>query len=199
MISIEDMKKLEESSGIAKISLMENAGRAVAKVIQEKIGIKNRRILIVTYHGNNGGDGFVIARRLANEAEVDVLFLGEESKLSKESSTNLKRIENNDSVQLLSPESVDFSDYDLIVDAILGSGINGDIRDPLATMITNLSKAKAFKVSIDVPSGINPDTGAKSNVYFEPDLLITLHDVKNGLKSYIDKTSVVDIGIKKLR
>ena len=94
-------------------------------------------------------------------------------------------------------EAVDFSDYDIIVDAIFGTGIEGEIKDPLATLIKNLGKSKANKVSIDVPSGINPDTGEKANVYFEPDLLITMHDLKEGLESYKDKTVIVDIGIKK--
>ncbi|MBI2523344.1 bifunctional ADP-dependent NAD(P)H-hydrate dehydratase/NAD(P)H-hydrate epimerase, partial [Candidatus Woesearchaeota archaeon] len=63
-------------------------------------------------------------------------------------------------------------------------------------LINNLSKAKAYKVSIDIPSGINPDTGEKGNVYFDPDLLITMHDIKKGLVEYKDKTIIVDIGIK---
>ena len=57
-------------------------------------------------------------------------------------------------------------------------------------------KAKAYKVSIDVPSGVNPNTGEKSNAFFEPDLLITMHDIKKGLQSYKEKTVVMDIGIK---
>ncbi|MCH8003789.1 MAG: hypothetical protein IH934_04100 [Nanoarchaeota archaeon] len=93
-------------------------------------------------------------------------------------------------------ETIDFSDYDIIIDAIFGTGINGEIKDPLATLISNLSKAKAYKVSIDVPSGINPDTGEKANVYFEPDLIITMHDIKKGLENFKDKTIVVDIGIR---
>jgi NAD(P)H-hydrate epimerase len=97
---------------------------------------------------------------------------------------------------MLTLEAVDFSDYDIILDAIFGTGIEGEIKDPLATLINNLSKTKANKVSIDVPSGVNPDTGEKANVYFEPDLIITMHDMKKGLKDYKDKTIVVDIGIK---
>jgi len=92
---------------------------------------------------------------------------------------------------------VDFSDYDIIIDAIFGTGIRGEIKDPLATLITNLNKAKAFKVSVDIPSGVNPDTGEKANVSFEPDLIITMHDIKKGLENFKDKTVVVDIGIKK--
>src|SRR3989338_7124220 len=103
----------------------------------------------------------------------------------------------NKQIQILDLEAVDFSDYDIIIDAIFGTGIRGEIKDPLATLITNLNKAKAFKVSVDIQSGVNPDTGEKANVSFEPDLIITMHDIKKGLENFKDKTVVVDIGIKK--
>ena len=160
------------------------------------INLKDKKILIVAYHGNNGGDGFVTARHLADDAEVNVLFVGDEAKLKEEALVNFKKIENNEKIQFLPMEAIDFSDYDVIIDAIFGTGITGEIKDPLATLINNLSKAKAYKVSIDVPSGVNPDTGEKANAYFEPDLLITMHDIKKGLGAYKDKTVVVDIGIK---
>lgn len=197
MILTQEMRELEDNCDIPRIVLMENAGKAVYNVLKEKFDLKDKKILIVAYHGNNGGDGFVAAGRLCNDAEVDVLFIGDESKLKEESLINFKKIENNEKLQVLSLEAVNFSDYDIIIDAIFGTGISGEIKDPLATLITNLGKAKAYKVSIDVPSGVNPDTGEKANVYFEPDLLITMHDIKKGLESYKDKTIVVDIGIKK--
>jgi hydroxyethylthiazole kinase-like uncharacterized protein yjeF len=196
MITKQDMKSLEDSCGIPKIMLMENAGRAVYNVLKEKFDLKDKRILIVAYHGNNGGDGFVAARHLCDYAEVDVLFIGDEKKLTEEARTNFKKIENNEKLQVLDLEVVDFSDYDVVIDAIFGTGISGEIKDPLATLIKNLSNAKSYKVSIDVPSGINPDTGEKSNVYFEPDLIITMHDMKKGLEDYKDKTVIADIGIK---
>ncbi len=193
------MKQLEDNCGIPKIALMQNAGRAIYNSLKEKFDIKNKNILVVAYHGNNGGDGFVTASYLCDEAEVDVLFVGDESKLKEEASINYKKIESNDKLQILSVENVDFSDYDIIIDAIFGIGVKGNIRDPLAALIKNLNKTKAIKVSIDVPSGINPDTGEKSNVFFEPDLLITMHDIKSGLLGYKDKTIIVDIGIGKLK
>jgi len=196
MISIQEMRQLEDNSNIPKIVLMENAGQSIAKILKEKFDLKDKRILIVAYHGNNGGDGFVAARHLCDDAEVDVLFVGDETKLKGEVFANYKRIENNEKLQLLELEAVDFSDYDIIIDAIFGTGIEGEIKDPLATLIKNLSKAKSYKVSIDVPSGINPDTGEKANAFFEPDLIITMHDIKKGLVDYKDKTVVVDIGIK---
>jgi len=196
MISTHEMRQLEDNCGIPKAVLMENAGKAVCDVLNKKFSLKDKKILVVSYHGNNGGDGFVAARHLCDDAEVDVLFMGDEKKLKEEALVNFKKIENNEKIQILPLESVDFSDYDIIIDAIFGTGIAGEIKDPLATLISNLSKAKAFKVSVDVPSGINPDTGEKANAYFEPDLLITMHDIKNGLVAYKDKTVVADIGIK---
>ena len=196
MISVEEMRLLEKNSGLPRGMLMENAGKGIAEALKQKLDIQNKRILVVAYHGNNAGDGFVAARHLCDDAEVDILFVGDEKRLKGETLMNFRKIENNEKVQILSLESVDFSDYDIIVDAILGTGVSGDIRDPLATLIRNLAKAKGFKVSIDVPTGVHPDTGQKSNAYFEPDLLITMHDLKKGLLDYKDKTVVVDIGIK---
>ncbi|MBI2134498.1 NAD(P)H-hydrate epimerase [Candidatus Woesearchaeota archaeon] len=197
MITAAEMMELEAESGIPVIRLMENAGKAFADALKEKINVKNKKILIVAYHGNNAGDGFVAARHLCDDSEVNVLFVGDEKKMKKETLANFKKVDSNGKIQVLNLESVDFSDYDLIIDAIFGTGINGSINDPLATLISNLSKSKSYKVSIDMPSGINPDTGEKANAFFEPDLIITMHDIKKGLESYKDKTIVVDIGIKK--
>jgi NAD(P)H-hydrate epimerase len=196
MISTQEMRALEDNCGIPRIVLMENAGKTIYNILKEKFDLKDRRILIVPYHGNNGGDGFVAARYLADDTEVDVLFVGDDSKLKKEALANFKKIENNEKIQILSLEAVDFSDYDIIIDAIFGTGIDGKIKDPLATLITNLGKSKTYKVCVDVPSGINPDTGEKANVFFEPDLIITMHDIKKGLEGYKDKTIIADIGIK---
>ncbi len=197
MISVDEIRALEKSSGLPLSILMENAGKGAAEALKEKVDIKNKPILVVAYHGNNGGDGFVAARHLCDDAEVDVLFVGDEGKLKKEALANYRKLESNEKLQILGLESVDFSDYDIIIDAILGTGAGGEIKDPLASLVSNLNKSKAFKVSIDVPTGINPDTGEKANACFEPDLLITMHDLKKGLESYKDKTVVVDIGLKK--
>ncbi len=79
MITVCQMKTLEDSCGVSKLQLMENAGKAVADVLKVNFDLQGKRILIVCHHGNNGGDGFVIARYL----ETDVLFIGEEDKLKK--------------------------------------------------------------------------------------------------------------------
>ena len=76
MITSQEMRQLEDNCGIPKQVIMENAGRGVADILRKKFDILNKQILIVAYHGNNGGDGFVAARHLCDEAEIDVLFIG---------------------------------------------------------------------------------------------------------------------------
>ncbi|MEK6949433.1 MAG: NAD(P)H-hydrate epimerase, partial [Nanoarchaeota archaeon] len=142
MISAGEMKQLEEICGIPRAMLMENAGKGVAEVLKQKLDVKNKRVLVVAYHGSNGGDGFVAARHLCDDAEVDVLFVGDEGKLKGETLANFKKVESNEKLQILDLEAVDFSDYDIIVDAILGTGVEGEIKDTLATLIRNLGKSK---------------------------------------------------------
>ena len=85
MITSAEMKELENNCGIPKLQLMETAGKGIAEEIKKKFpDLKNKKILFVCYHGNNGGDGFVAARYLCDDAEVDVLFVGDEKKLTEE-------------------------------------------------------------------------------------------------------------------
>ena len=94
MLTTQQMEHLEDNCGIPKSVLMENAGKCIVKMIKEKFDIKNKKILIIGYHGNNGGDGFVAARYLCDDAEVDVLFVGDEAKLKGEALVNFKKREN---------------------------------------------------------------------------------------------------------
>ena len=151
MITSKEMKELEESSGISRAVLMENAGKAVFNTIKEKTEIKNKKILAVCYHGNNGGDGFVAAQLLSAEAEVDILFVGNENRLAKEAHANYKKLEHNERVQFLYDEEVDFNDYDIIIDAILGIGIRGRLNREISAVIDDINNSKAFKVSVDIP------------------------------------------------
>ena len=196
------MRKLEDKSeelGVPKLDLMENAGKKIFEVLEQKKDLKGKKILIVCYHGNNGGDGFVAARYLADVCEVDVLFLGEEEKLKKEAKVNYDKLIKRYDIQMFTDYEIDYEiDYDghdIIVDAMFGTGIEGDIKEPVASVIDFINSSKAYKVAVDVPSGINPDTGKAANKYIEPDLIITMHAMKKGLAKFKDKTVVVDIGI----
>ena len=197
MISSQEMKELEEKSNIPRSVLMENAGKAVYKAIKERSEIKDKKILAVCYHGNNGGDGFVAARYLCDEAETDILLIGDENRMKKEALANFKKLEYNGKVQFVTDEDVDFNDYDLIIDAILGIGIKGRLNREISAIIDDINNSKAFKVSIDMPTGLDPDTGEIIDKCVNADLIVTMHDMKNGLERFEDKVVIADIGLPK--
>ena len=200
MITPDEIRKLEEDSakrGISKLQLMENAGKRVFEVLAEKFELKDKRILIVCYHGNNGGDGFVAARYLCEIAEVDVLFVGDEEHLKDEAKVNYKRIIHNERIQIVDDETmVDFDDFDIIVDAIFGTGFKGKIDRDILYTIDMINNARGFKVAIDIPTGIDGNSGEKSEKFINADLIITFHDMKSGIADLADKTVVVDIGLR---
>jgi len=197
MISSQDMKLLESESGIPRINLMENAGRSVYNVIRQRFDLKDKKILVVCYHGNNGGDGFVAARYLCDEAETDILFIGDENKLKKEALANFRKLEHNEKVQFLLDDEVDFGEYEIIVDAILGIGIKGRLNREISAVIDDINNSGAFKVSIDIPTGLDPDTGDIVDRSVNADLIVTFHDLKKGLEKMEDKVVVADIGLPK--
>ncbi|MBW2980975.1 NAD(P)H-hydrate epimerase [Candidatus Woesearchaeota archaeon] len=202
MISTKQMKKLEDKSeelGVSKKQLMENAGKGINNILKKKFkDLKKKKILIVCHHGNNGGDGFVAARYLSNKSTVEVLFMGKESKLKDEASANFNRIINNHKIQFTREfEDLDFNSYNIIIDAMLGTGTEGKLKKPISSAVDKINKSKAYKVSVDIPTGLNPDTGKVIDKAVKADLIITFHDLKTGLKKLKNKTVVVDIGIPK--
>jgi NAD(P)H-hydrate epimerase len=197
MISSQDMRILEAKSSIPRYMLMENAGRAVYQIVKQRFDLKDKKVLVVCYHGNNGGDGFVTARYLCNEAETDVLFIGDESKLKREALLNFRKIEHNEKIQFLVDDDVDFDEYDIIIDAILGIGIQGRLNKEISAIIDDINNSKAYKVSVDIPTGLDPDTGIVVDKCVNADVIVTFHDLKKGLEKLQDKIVVVDIGLPK--
>lgn len=195
MISSQEMRALESQSDIPRAILMENAGKGIYNKIKERLELKDKKILVVCYHGNNGGDGFVAARHLCDEAEVDILFIGDESRLKKEALSNFKKAEHNEKVQFLTDEEADFDEYDIIIDAILGIGIKGRLNRTISAVIDDINKSRAFKVAVDIPTGLDPDTGDAADKFVDAGLIITFHDLKKGLEKFKEKTVVVDIGL----
>lgn len=197
MISSQEMRILEEKGNIPRITLMENAGKAVYQIIKQRFDLKDKKILVVCYHGNNGGDGFVAARYLCDEAETDILFIGDENKLKKEALLNFKKLEHNEKIQFLVDDEVDFDAYDIIVDAILGIGMQGNLNKKISAIIDDINNSKAYKVAVDIPTGLEPDTGMVADKCVNADLIVTFHDIKKGIEKLQDKTVVADIGLQK--
>ncbi len=171
-ITVKQMMQIEENGhqmGFLRKFMMENAGAAAAKRLVEKFeDTKSKKVLVFAGLGNNGGDGLVIARHLAGYgANVTVFLLGEpDNNRSEECSWNWSLLEKMKSIKLLTGGNFEILNnldkFDIIIDGILGTGISGEIREPQASAITFINKSNAFKLAVDVPSGVDPDTGNKN-------------------------------------
>ncbi|MFC4559901.1 NAD(P)H-hydrate dehydratase [Virgibacillus kekensis] len=152
-----------EQVGLDGKMLMENAGRAVAERI-ESLGGKSDRILIVVGSGNNGGDGFVIARTLFNKGyNVEIVQIVPDKKVSGDALFH-KTLFMSLGGQLAvtkDPEKIrkKVRKADIVVDAILGIGVNGMLRDPVAKIVSILNEEADRIISIDLPSGLPADEG----------------------------------------
>ncbi|MDD1763645.1 MAG: NAD(P)H-hydrate dehydratase [Methanobacteriaceae archaeon] len=195
-----------EAMGISRSSLMENAGCSLAQKILEIV--EPCRVTIFGGVGGNGGDGFVAARHLLNYGfEVEVLLLGHSCQIkSQETLTNWEILQNidhnlsdlqitvvNDSSQITQTGS------DVVVDALLGTGAHGEIKEPFSTAIDIINQSEAVKVAVDIPSGLDPHTGVVSHKAVKADHTITFHRKKTGLEKanvdYVGTVHVCDIGI----
>jgi len=192
-ISVDDMYKIENKGhemGFLKKFMMENAGAAAVRRLIEKTGsADSKNIVIFVGLGNNGGDGLVMARHLAGHgANVTVMLLGTPDKIkTEESNWNWSILEKMPSIRLLTGNSIHFDfNPDIIIDSILGTGISGDIREPQASTITFINKSNAFKLAVDVPSGVDPDTGNKNSPHVTAGMTVTFHRMKVGMPKVKD-------------
>ena len=173
--------------GFLRKFMMENAGAASVKRLIEKFGdIKSKSVLVFAGLGNNGGDGLVIARHLSGYgSNVTVFLLGEPDNIrSEECSWNWNLLEKIKSVKLFTGGNLDHLnnlEFDIIIDAVLGTGISGKIREPQASAITFVNKSNAFKLAVDVPSGVDPDTGNKNSPHVISNITVTFHRMKVGM------------------
>ena len=194
-ISVDDMYKIENRGhemGFLKKFMMENAGAAAVRRLIEKFGsVDSKNILIFVGLGNNGGDGMVMARHLAGHgAKVTVMLLGTSQKIkTEESNWNWSILEKMSSVKLISGDSLNF-DFkpDVLVDAILGTGITGEIREPYASAINYINESDCYKFAVDVPSGLDPQTGETANIFTKCDMTVTFHKMKQGIPKRKDLT-----------
>ena len=194
-ISVDQMYQIENNGhnmGFLKKFMMENAGAAAVRRLVEKLGnLESKNILIFVGFGNNGGDGLVMARHLTGyDANVTVMLLGSPERIkTEESAWNWSILQKMPSVKLLSGNSFKF-DFkpDVIVDGILGTGISGDIREPYASAINYINESDCYKFAIDVPSGLDPQTGDTANICVKSDMTVTFHKMKQGIPKRKDLT-----------
>lgn len=202
VITVRQMYEIENRGhemGFLKKFMMENAGAASARRLAERFDdMRSKRIAVLAGMGNNGGDGLVIARHLAGYgADVTVRLLGMPGSIkTEESAWNWSILERMESVTLAHgdmpvPDTISAPPPDIIVDAILGTGISGEIREPFASAITAINNADCFKLAVDVPSGLDPQTGEAANLAVKSDMTITFHRMKQGIPRRPDLTGTI--------
>ena len=167
-----------EKYGIVEELLMENAGLAVYSVILQEFGIKDREFLVFCGIGNNGGDGFVVARKIhSNGGSVKVFLLGDPNKFKGAAKVNLdivsrlpievQRLESIEAIQ------ADVTHCDAIVDAIFGTGLTRDVEGLYRYVIELINQSQKTVFSVDIPSGVRGDTGQVMGTAVKADYTVT--------------------------
>lgn len=188
IITSEEMQRLDKNAqtkyGISSLVLMENAGMQTIRHIEEKYGsLKKKKMVVVCGKGNNGGDGFVIARHSANRgADVSVFLLADTKGVSGDARTNLIILK-----KMKVPIHTGISNLkgslnkaDLIVDAIFGTGLKSDVKGIHAKTIDLINKSGRPIIAVDIPSGIDADTGQIKGSAVKADTTITFGIPKIG-------------------
>ena len=196
LLSVDEMYQADEgavAAGIASETLMENAGQAIAAAIQDRWD--KCSVAILCGPGNNGGDGFVVARLLSDAGwPVRVALLRDTEALKGDAKINADRWTGG--VEPLSPAI--FDDADLVVDALFGAGLARDLEGAARETIEAIGKRPV--VAVDVPSGIHGDSGAVMGVAPRARLTVTFFRRKPGHlllpgRAYCGEVLVADIGI----
>ena len=197
MIPFEEVNVLDRNAqylGVPTSQLMENAGKAVADAVMKRYSLGHKKIVVLCGPGNNGGDGFVAARYLRVHCEVTVVLLAEEKNITSDlARLNFSKIRNKVKTLIL-PANVGelIGQSDIVIDAMLGVGLSGKLREPFASIVKRLVSSHKQIVSVDVPTGMGTDLAVR------PNLTVTFHDLKEGMeKVRCGKVLVADIGIPK--
>ena len=205
-VTSREMRALElnaEYFGISRLQLMENAGRSIAAEIASRFK-PEKPVAVFCGLGGNGGDGFVAARHLTSLGfKVIVVLAGKAKEIADEAA-----LENWKALQSLRETVTIHEVYDstlipeiqteIVVDALLGIGTKGKLRPPILQLVQKINAINAFKLAVDVPTGIDSDTGEILGEAVKANLTITFHKPKRGLqnaKEYVGELIVKNIGL----
>jgi NAD(P)H-hydrate epimerase len=207
VIGSKEMTALElnaEYLGVSRLQMMESAGQAVATEIHTKVKTQESTVIVYAGIGGNGGDGMVAARHLASLGHnVTLVLVGKpyqikrgEVKQNWESITSMV-----DSIKtVVIEDSALFPELqgDIVVDALLGTGAQGPLRPPVLHAVQKINEMKGLTVAIDIPTGVNADTGEIWSEAVKADFTMTFHNPKLGLinhEEYIGELQIINIGL----
>lgn len=210
VVSTAEMKQAEknavEQDGLSYLRLMENAGSAAFRVLRDEIGLERKRYVVLCGTGNNGGDGFVVARKLLEQEVITTVVCTGLPKT--EDARSMYDMLSGMEVEILMV-GIDSSDVirdrivdcEVIVDAVFGTGFHGTLPQPAAELFELANKTAAVRVSLDMPSGVNSDTGEADPHTFRPRLTVAFAALKTAhilpqSEPLCGQTEAVNIGME---
>lgn len=182
-------------NGVTSIELMENAGLAVVKTILKHYA--PCKVLIICGPGNNGGDGFVVARLLKQHGWlVDVALFGDKARLKGDAKINADKFDG----EIKSLNSMNIKNADLIVDALFGAGLDRDLTGEVLEIVANINQCGVPVVAIDVPTGIDGETGQVKGAAIKANHTVSFFRAKPAHyllpgREYCGELHIADIGI----
>lgn len=191
VVTAAEMKQYDsytiEELGIPAMVLMERAALKVTEAVREMVcsqmqAQKSCRVLIAAGCGNNGGDGLAAARLLCDLGyETDVVLIGNREHMSRETAMQLRILEN---YGMSVGSKISDKEYDIIIDALFGVGLNRSIEGDYLQAVCQINQLNARKIAVDIPSGIDADTGRVHGAAVKADVTVTFAFVKRGLVLY---------------
>lgn len=198
--------------GIPGVVLMENAGRSCAEFIKKELaGVTKPKVCIFCGTGNNGGDGYVIARHLLGSGfEAISVLCGDRNKVKGDAKTNLDILEKmGQAIERLNLDDGDIpgrvktfaAGADMLVDAIFGTGLSGQLNDEYKQLIESINSQHRPILAVDIPSGLDCDTGEPLGAAIRASYTVTFVAVKKGFSSatasaYTGEIFVASIGVE---
>jgi len=212
LVTAAEMRELDRRAaaemGLPSLVLMENAGRTTYQVLRREFPVLNGPVAVVAGRGNNGGDGFVVARHLANAGQkVAVFLLGHKAEVKGDARANLDILDwlGVEVVEVkgegdLNPIAHRLARSGLIVDALLGTGLNAPVTGLMAAMIERLNQVRGPVLAMDIPSGLGADTGEPLGVAVKAEVTVTFGWPKIGQilppgRDYVGRLWQVDLGL----
>ena len=194
-----------ENEHVPSLKLMEKAASACADWLSERFS-GTAEFLIFCGRGNNGGDGFAIARLLYQKGYDVTVFANPEQDLSSDAKINFERIKDLSGIEIINFNEVpkfEFDDKCVIVDALFGTGLSRSLEGEYAELITKLNEVQVPKISVDIPSGLSADhVSGEDEVIFKTDETLSLQFWKKSFLhpetgKYCGKIRILDIGLSR--
>lgn len=202
IVTVKEMKELDGSTirekGMPSAVLMERAALSAAEELRRSLLGRKERVLVVCGSGNNGGDGIAVARILHLwGVRTEIFLAGQPERMTEETRLQQRIAENYGVPRVNNPR---WDEYTTIVDAIFGVGLSRPVTGRMGEIIRSMNASPAKKAALDIPSGVDGDTGRELGAAFRADLTVTFAYRKRGLcfypgREFAGRVAVTDIGI----